>query len=280
MRRLAIVLSIAIAAPAALAHNTHIGRNSAQECSEEHVRMGHGRTYLKKEIIDGSRLRSIKATVKNAPISVEGGSAGGYEITVCKAAEELADLDRIHVTLDGNELKADGPDNGGWMVLYHVRTPRGADVDMTAQNGPISFRNVQGTVVARAKNGPLSLNDVDGNVDATTTNGPISISGGSGTMKVQASNGPLSVKLDGASFNGSLDASTKNGPLSVTVPRGYASGVVIESNGRGPISCRAADCDRGWRSNDDGEPRRIELGSGTANVHLSTVNGPITVRDE
>lgn len=280
MRRLAIVLTLAIAAPAVLAHDTRIRRNSAEECSEHSINIGDGRTYVRKEVIDGSRLRSLKATVKNAPISVEGGSAGGYEITVCKAAESIADLDAIRVTLDGNELKADGPDDGRWTVLYHVRAPRGADLDLTAQNGPLSFRNVQGTVLARAKNGPLSLSGVDGNVDAATTNGPISVSGGSGTMKVEASNGPLSIKLDGASFNGSLDASTKNGPLSVTVPRGYASGVVVESKGRGPISCRAEDCDRGWRSDDDGEPRRIELGRGPANVHLSTVNGPVTIKDE
>src|SRR5215210_7356184 len=107
MRRLAVVLTITLAATAAFAHE---GRNSAQECSEDHVRLGDGRTYLKKEIIDGSRLRSLKATTKNAPISVEGGSAGGYQITVCKAAEALADLDAIHVTLDGDELKATGPD--------------------------------------------------------------------------------------------------------------------------------------------------------------------------
>jgi hypothetical protein len=277
MRRLAVVLTMTVAATAAFAGDGH---NSAQECSEQHVRLGDGRTYLKQEVIDGSRLRSVKATTKNAPISVQGGSSGGYQITVCKAAETLADLDAIRVVLDGDELKATGPDDGRWMAVYHIQTPRGAEVDVTAQNGPLSFRDVQGNVRARAQNGPLSLKNVDGNVDAATTNGPVSVSGGSGTMNVSASNGPLSVKLNGASFNGSLDASTKNGPLTVTVPRGYGSGVVVEAKGRGPISCRAEDCDRGWRSDDDGEPRRIELGRGNANVHLSTVNGPVTIKDE
>jgi hypothetical protein len=248
-----------VAATAAFAGNA---RSSAQECSEQHVHLGNGRTYVKQEVIDGSRLRSVKATTKNAPISVEGGSSGGYQITVCKAAETLADLDAIRVVLDGDELKATGPDDRRWMAMYHIQTPRGAEVDVTAQNGPLSLKNV------------------DGNVKAVTTNGPISVSGGSGTMNVTASNGPLSVTLDGASFNGSLDASTKNGPLTVTVPRNYGSGIVVESNGHGPISCRAEGCNRGWRSDDDGEPRRIELGSGNANVHLSTVNGPVTIKDE
>ena len=141
--------------------------------------------------------------------------------------------------------------------------------------------------MARTKNGPLSLRNLSGNIDATTNNGPISIDGGSGTMKAQATNGPLSVSLDGTSWNGELDASTKNGPVTLKLPRGYSSGVVIETSGRGPVSCRAEGCARfeALRSDDDhrrwnDEPRRIELGSGPTHVRLSTVNGPVTVRDE
>jgi hypothetical protein len=263
MRRIAFALTAALAATSALAHDDFISRrSSAEECSERNIRMGDGRTYVKKEVISAGALRSIRASVTNAPVTVEGGSSAGYQITVCKAAESLADLEAIHVRLDGDELKADGPDNSRWTAMYHILTPRGADVHL------------------EAKNGPLSLDNVEGNVEAITRNGPVSIHGGSGTMKVQAANGPLSVKLDGLSWNGTLDASTRNGPLSVRVPRGFTGGVLVESKGHGPVSCRAEGCDRAWRSDDDGEPRRIELGTGTANVRLSTVNGPVTVKDE
>lgn len=266
MRRLAIALTLTLAATAAYAHDDYDHRSSAEECSERNIQFGDGRTYVKKEVINAGNLRSLKAAVTNAPISVEGGSGSGYTITVCKAATVEADLDQIRVTLDGNELHAEGPRDGGkrrWTVMYHIVTPRGADIDVEAENGPLSLRNV------------------DGKVDAETTNGPISITGGSGTMKVKAANGPLSVRLDGAAWNGTLDASTKNGPLSVRLPRNFSSGVLIEAKGHGPISCRAEQCDRGgWRSNDDGEPRVIELGSGPQTVRLSTVNGPVTVKDE
>jgi len=283
MRRLAIALSLMLAATAAFAHDGYDHRSSAEECSERNMHFDDERTYVKKEVIEASSLRSLKAAVSDAPISFEGGNAAGYTITVCKAATSPADLDAIRVTLVGNELRAEGPAQRRarrWAVMYHVRTPRGADIDVDAENGPVAFRDIDGKVVARAENGPLSLENVDGSIDAETTNGPVSIHGGSGTMKVKASNGPLSVKLDGAAWNGTLDASTKNGPLTVKVPRNFGSGVVIEARGHGPISCKAAECDRGWRSNDDGEPRRIELGTGPANVRLSTVNGPVTVKNE
>jgi hypothetical protein len=278
---LAAALLTLTAASAAFAHehDNWSKRNSAEECSARNVRFDDEDSYVKKETIDATSLRSLKVAVTNAPVTVVGGNGTGYSITVCKAAEDLADLDRIRVYLDGNELKSEGPDNSRWTVLYSVRAPRNADLDLEARNGPIAIRNVDGKIVARLKNGPLSLDNVDGNVDVVTSNGPISIDGGSGTMKIEASNGPLSVDLDGASWNGSLNASTRNGPLSVRVPRGFG-GVVVEARGHGPISCHADGCERAWRSDDDGEPRRIELGSGPANVHLSTVNGPVTIKDE
>jgi hypothetical protein len=283
MRRIALALTLALTATSALAHGGHTVniRNSADDCSPRNVRFGNEDGFVKKEVIEPGNIRSLKVSVKNAPVSVEGGAAR-YSIVVCKAAEVASDLDLIRVTMDGDELKATGPDHDRWTVLYHLNVPRGADLDLSAKNGPLSIQNVQGTVVARSHNGPLSLRDIDGTVDAETQNGPISISGGSGTMKVTATNGPLSVDLDGRSWNGTLDASTKNGPLSVNVPRGYASGVVVESRGRGPIQCRAEGCERFWRNqnDDDDEPRRIELGSGPVNVRLSTVNGPVTVKDE
>lgn len=245
--------------------------------------MFNGRpAFVQKETIDARGLRSIKASVTNAAVTVAGG-ASTYEITVCKAAEREQDLAAISVRLDGNELEATGPDEHRWQASYFIRVPSGADLDLSAKNGPLSIRDVVGTVVARSHNGPLSLKNVDGNVDAETRNGPISVSGGSGEMKVSATNGPLSVKLAGASWNGTLDASTQNGPLSVSVPRGFASGVVVEARGRGPIACNADACNRRAMRVDDGdwndEPRRIELGSGPVNVRLSTVNGPVTIKD-
>ena len=264
---------------------------NGEDCSARNFQWDDDRTaFVAKETLDGGGLRSIKANVTHAPVSVIGDSSRGYSIDVCKAAARAEDLQAIRVSLDGDELRATGPDNRRWTVVYRIHVPRNAEVEIDARNGPVSFLDVDGKVVARSANGPLSLKNVSGNIDATTTNGPISVRGGSGTMKVQASNGPLSIHLDGNSWlGGTLDASTKNGPLSVKIPRGYSSGVVVES-GRGPLTCSAEGCEqwRAARNADDDEhgwdnsrrARRIELGNGRTDVHLSTVNGPVTIKDE
>lgn len=286
MKRLAIALALTVSATAS-AHDFSI---NGDRCTSSNFRWDGENAHVEKQVIEAGSLRSLRAAVRHAPIAVTGGSSNGYVIEVCKAAADPADLRAIRVTLDGNELRADGPDGSRWMVSYQIRMPNGGSIDVQADNGPISIKDVNGTVVARASNGPLALSNTSGSVEATTTNGPISVRGGSGDVKLRATNGPLAVTLEGDSWrNGSLEASTQNGPLSLRLPRNYSSGVVVESNGRGPVSCRAEGCEqfRARRDDDDfgghyrdHEPRRIELGSGAEAVRLSTVNGPITIKDE
>jgi hypothetical protein len=50
----------------------------------------------------------------------------------------------------------------------------------------------------------------------------------------------------------------------------------VESNGHSPMSCHASICNDARKTWDD-EHRRIEYGSGTPLIRLSTENGPISV---
>jgi hypothetical protein len=74
-----------------------------------------------------------------------------------------------------------------------------------------------------------------------------------------------------------MEAHATNGPVTLRVPAGYQSGVILESDGNGPFSCRASVCDQGRKTWDE-EHKRVEFGAGPTLVHVSTVNGPVTVR--
>lgn len=280
MRRLTFAFVLAMATTA-FAHDSW---SSGDRCTGRNFHFDDEDAYVEEQVIDAGNLRSLKASVSQAPVTVQGGSAGGYTIRVCKAAARQSDLAQIRVSVEGGELKVSGPQGRRWTATYVVSMPRGGSVDVETTNGPISIRDVDGTVEARAQNGPLSLRNVRGNVNGETQNGPISVAGSGGTMKLRANNGPLSVSLDGVSWNGDLDAATKNGPLMLKLPRNYGSSVVVETNGRGPVSCKAEDCDRnvGSWDGEDGRwssPRKMEFGRGPANVRLSTVNGPVTIKN-
>lgn len=286
MRHLVLALTLVLAAGAALAGEHGYSDSWADDCNARSFHFGDGdrdSVVLREEVAGAASLRSLKVRTENGPVSVRGG-ANAYGIVVCKAAADQALLNQIHVTLRGNELVADGPANGKWTVGYRISVPRGAELDVQSKNGPLSMKDVDGRIVAHAKNGPISLKNVSGDVDAMTTNGPISVTGGAGHVKAIATNGPVSVHLSGGSWKGgSLEASTTNGPLSVKIPKGYATGVLIESDGRGPVSCNFDGCDdvrTSLRDRRGSEPRRFELGRGPRNVRLSTSNGPLTIREE
>jgi len=60
--------------------------------------------------------------------------------------------------------------------------------------------------------------------------------------------------------------------------------IVVESDGHSPFACRAEACDqvRSMKSGDDDNdffPRRVEFGSGPTVVHLSSHNGPVSVKN-
>jgi DUF4097 and DUF4098 domain-containing protein YvlB len=95
---------------------------------------------------------------------------------------------------------------------------------------------------------------------------------------IETTNGPINVSLTGATRDGRLDARAGNGPLTVTVPADFHSGLEISSNYHAPWSCHAAACRSGNRDWDE-RSRSLRIGTDPFVVHLSTVNGPVTVRE-
>ena len=128
-------------------------------------------------------------------------------------------------------------------------------------------------------NGPISLKNFSGDAEITAVNGPISLEGSSGSVRIHTENGPISVTLEGKTWSGTgLTADAKNGPLTLMVPSDYQSSFVVESTNYAPVSCKASICDNARKTWDDNH-RRIEYGNAPAMIRLSTVNGPVSVRE-
>lgn len=296
MRRFILPLAILVSITPAFArghHNNSLSINTHDD--EPLTRCDQIRATFNDQVVPvieqnlggtGSRSLHIDAA-RNGGIYVTGGNGGTYSVKACKAAADGIDVNSVRVGLRGNTTYVDGPDESDWVVYFIVNAPRDAELELEATNGPISVRDVDGRIKAEVTNGPISLKNDSGTIDAQAANGPISFSGNSGDVKLRAQNGPITVKLAGDTWlRGSLDASTSNGPMSLRLPVGYRSGVVAESDGHGPVSCRAEACRNAMRTHhssddddDDEWPRRLEFGSGTAVVHLSTHNGPLSIKE-
>jgi len=215
-------------------------------------------------------------------VQVQGWDKDVYSVSLCKAAAPGSDteklLPQIKLSLAGGELSVAGPSHDEDVATYLlIRAPKAAALDMHVQNGPMSLYDADGKITGRAVNGPVSAKGCTGDLDLSAENGPVSSEDNGGNLRLRSQNGPIDVSLSGDRWNGSgLEAHTVNGPVTLTLPQGYQSGVVVESDGHGPFSCHASACSEGRKTwSDNG--KRVEFGSGPTKVHVSVVNGPVTV---
>ncbi len=232
----------------------------------------------------------------NSGVYVIGERRRDFGVTACKAARRSEDLDQVRVSPQGSGVSFAGPASKDWLVFLIVRAPRDAAVDLEVKNGSIAVRELSGKVMARTTNGPISILESSGELNATAVNGPISLEGctgsgkakavngpisfegSAGTYRLDTQNGPISVALEGDTWDGGgLDARAVNGPLSLKLSGDYRSGVVVESNGSGPVSCPDSACQKARKSWDD-DSRRIEFGDENPVVRLSTRSGPVSIR--
>jgi hypothetical protein len=263
------------------------GQNAVMQTEE--------RTFTKAET---PVLRAAGET--NGGVQVVGWEKENYSVTLCKAAAPYADsakiLSEIKLAAEHGEIRVSGPTHDDdWTAFLLIRAPKGAALDLHVNNGPLGIYSVDGKIIAQAVNGPITARNCKGEVKLNSQNGPITTEGTSGTVElrtengpitthetsgavnIRTQNGPIDLELTGQTWSGSgLQAHADNGPLTIRVPRGYQSGVVIESDGHSPFHCGASVCSEGRKTWDD-DKKRVEFGSGPTLVRVSTVNGPISI---
>jgi len=263
-------------------------KQPATDCSDLRMRFDDRDAMVRSE--ERTLTKSEAAVLQihphsNGGVQVVGWEKETYSVTACKAAAGSGDaaekiLSQITMSIENGRISTSGPgDEEDWTVYLLIRTPKSASIDMETMNGPISLYDVDGKLTARAHNGPISLKNFSGDAEITAVNGPISLEGSSGSVRIHTENGPISVALAGKTWSGmGLSADAKNGPLTLMVPNDYQSSFVVESTDYAPVSCKASICDNARKTWDDNR-RRIEYGNPPAMILLSTVNGPVSVRE-
>jgi hypothetical protein len=297
MRRVLPVLILALIAAAAVAGSRKHHRyghfscgvcvtplsDDVTDCSDLRVILNDRDAVQVEEIVPVEGVRALTMRAPEAGgIYVHRSDNSRYTVKVCKAAEPGESLSDVRVRVSGDEVSASGPGSKQWIVNFIVGMPRGARADFGTSNGPIAIFGVDGTVTAHAENGPISLKDSIGTLRATAENGPIQLSGSAGDVTLRTDNGPISVELGESSWTGRLDAHTDNGPVDLTLPRGYRSGVTVDTDGNSPVKCHAEDCRSGRVKFDDDDmhwPRHIDLGTGAKVVSVGTHNGPVSISE-
>jgi DUF4097 and DUF4098 domain-containing protein YvlB len=158
-----------------------------------------------------------------------------------------------------------------------VKAPREAQVDVTVNNGGISFSGFSGTARAHAQNGGISLRRSTGTLIAEAQNGGISIKDCSGDVNADVQNGGLSISLPERWEGKGLEAHTRNGGLVIAIPKNLNTGVEIAGSEHTSIICKDDLCSDAQRTWDNGH-KMLRFGGPNPQIHATTVNGGIVVQ--
>ena len=305
-RILGIVAFSSLFALAAVANDRHHSRNismrgsePAATCNDLRIEFDNRAAVVQTEerTVTKAQASVLRATGEsNGGVQVVGWDKDTYSVSLCKAVAPGSEnlFSQIKLTGSNGEVGVSGPSHDDdWTAFLLIHSPKSAALDLRVNNGPLSIYSVEGKVTAHATNGPISARDCKGELKLEAQNGPVSTSGSTGTLDLRTENGPISTDATGGSVNihtqngpidltlagqtwegSGLQAHAENGPLTIHVPNGYKSGVVIESDGHSPFSCH--DCSEARKTWED-DKKKVEFGSGPTLVHVSTVNGPISV---
>ena len=262
IRWILFVLALAVAAPASAqtfgddpCRNRNGDRDSEQHCEVREETMAAGALTVDAGPNGGIRVEgwdqnSIRV---QAVINTNARDEG--------RAREIAQS--IQLLVGNGRVSANGPDRDslgrreGWSVSYRINVPRRNDLDLRANNGGITIRNVSGTIKFDTNNGGVTLSDLAGNV------------------KGETHNGGLNVALSGNRWEGEgIDVVTTNGGVTLEIPAGYNAELETRTENGGfridfPITVQGElSMQRGVRTT---------LGAGGPPVRVRTTNGGLRV---
>lgn len=232
---------------------SHNGRESVNELREVTIPAGGTIT------VDGRQ---------NGGVSIKGEDRSDILVRSCVQAwaesREAAKtkLAAIKINTSGT-IRAEAGDDDHWSVSFELIVPRSSNVNLTARNGGIAIRGIDGNAEFETQNGGVFLSDVAGNFKGRTTNGGVY------------------VKLMGNNWKGTgLDVTTTNGGVKILMPGNYAANIETGTVNGGFSTDIAAlkqprDDDDKWRH----RPVKINtsLNGGGAPIRVVTTNGGVNI---
>ncbi|MBC8085695.1 MAG: DUF4097 family beta strand repeat protein [Phycisphaerae bacterium] len=188
-------------------------------------------------------------------VRIEQPRGSNGNVLICALFNEESTCDESGIHSPRNRGRNDN-DRNDVSVHFVVRVPDGIRVDVATVNGGLEVNGVSAEVDANTVNGTIDARSSGGPVRAKTVNGSINISMGSfnstDDLEYETVNGSVTLELP-SNFGGQMELSTVNGRVNTDFP------ITIT----GTLS-----------------PRRLRgsIGTGSARIRASTVNGSVTLR--
>ena len=272
-------LSLALLAAAAVfSINAQDGPESSSKvrqndfCSSEGYKNGKHVTVRELREITVPSTGSVNIDArKNGGITVVGDERSDVLVRACVEAWAASDADakallgRVSIDTGGTIRSNAGTAIDDAAVSYQVFVPRRSDLSLTATNGGIQLKNVEGKIEFTTRNGGVNLYEIAGSVKGSTTNGGIfvTLSGSSWSgagMDLQTTNGGVNVRIP-ENYSANLEAGTVNGGFRSNLPA-----VIVTTE-----DLRGAERGSHLRS------VNTALNGGGAPIRIVTTNGGVNV---
>ena len=182
-------------------------------------RFGRGRTVTREAAVQTPLRLDIRTANGHVKvIGIEGTSArvraeldvkGFHRDDDGPAEAEVAD----GIVFEGDSLRIESPAGArdSLSVHYEVSVPFATMAILTAMNGAVEVRGIEGPLEVTLSNGPLDIEEIGGAVDVNLSNGPLRVERCRGIVDAKVSNGPIHIE----DVAGPVDVSVHNGPISI-----------------------------------------------------------------
>jgi DUF4097 and DUF4098 domain-containing protein YvlB len=226
------------------------------------------------------------------------------------AAEAEAERYAQAIAFDAGTLTVESPESASafWRqhrvrAEYDIAVPYQTRADVRLANGPLQVRDIAGPLDAQLANGPILIEGITEAIKARLVNGPMDVRHSGADLEVSVVNGPLRVERVGGALSfevangptfvaevtlgmrgkvlngpltyggaigGDFDLETNHGSITLHLPSGSRFELEAESNhGRVHSDFRVAE------DHVSPEPaHRLQLRTGTGNIHLAEVRRP------
>lgn len=151
---------------------------------------------------------------KNGGISVRGENRSDVLVRACvqawadSEAEAKNRVDTTRIETSPVIRASNASEKSNYSVSFEIIVPTRTDLKLSAHNGGISIKTVEGKMEFTTTNGGLKLADIAGDVKGRTTNGGVKVS------------------LSGVSWRGNgLDVQTTNGGVKIALPSNYMANI-------------------------------------------------------
>jgi len=199
------------------------------------------------------------------------------------SADAAAHIDDItvteEVTATSVSLKADIPndprrDHG---ASFDVSMPTGLKVDLKTANGGVAVTGTMSETKVKTTNGNIMTDGTRGLLTLTSTNGGVTVTDHQGSADVSTTNGGIDCSIELPEATQSADLEASNGRVTLSLPA-VAAVTFDARTTNGSVTVEGfADVDY---TTNEGTRKAGTIGSGGAEVEISTSNGNVTIKAE